>query len=136
MKKIVIDTNIAVSALLFRNSVPDRALRWASIHCIILLSEATWTELEKVLSRRKFNKYFSVEQRITALQNFKESAQIIKIISKIELCRDPKDNKFLELAADGQADYLITGDQDLLALNSFRKTEIITPAQFLDKNLN
>lgn len=133
MKKIVIDTNIAVSALLFKHSVPDQALRLATLHYIILLSEATWTELEKVLARRKFNKYFSVEQRITALQNFKESAQMIDVISKIELCRDPKDDKFLELVVDGQADYLITGDRDLLILNPFGKTAILTPSQFLEK---
>lgn len=132
MKKIVIDTNIAVSSFLFKNSVPDQALRWATLHGIILLSESTWNELEKVLSRRKFNKYFSLEKRITALHNFKDNAQMIDVSSQIELCRDPKDNKFLELAADGQADYLITGDQDLLVLHPFQKTQILTPAQFLE----
>ena len=58
---------------------------------------------------------------------------MIAVSSRIELCRDPKDNKFLELAADGQADYLITGDQDLLVLHPFQATQIFTPAQFLEQ---
>lgn len=134
MKKIIIDTNIVVSALLFRSSVPDQAVRLASSHGIVLFSESTLAELEKVLSRQKFNKYLSPEKRIVVLQNLQKISQVIEVFSKIELCRDPKDNKFLELALDGQADYLITGDQDLLTLNPFHKTEIITPAQFLNNN--
>ena len=58
-------------------------------------------------------------------------AEIIEIITKINLCRDPKDNKFLELAVNGKADYLISGDQDLLILNPFQEISILSPQVFI-----
>jgi len=55
---------------------------------------------------------------------------MIEIITKINLCRDPKDNKFLELAVNGKADYLISGDRDLLILNPFQEISILSPQAF------
>jgi putative PIN family toxin of toxin-antitoxin system len=127
---------IIVSALLFDNSIPQKALDLANHHSTILFSAVTITELETVLERRKFDKYVSLKIRQEFLSELISSGQIVEIQTQVVICRDPKDNKFLELAADGQADYLITGDRDLLTLGSFRKTEILTPAQFLGKNIN
>ena len=59
-----------------------------------------------------------------------KSVEMIEIITKINLCRDPKDNKFLELAIKGKADYLISGDQDLLILNPFQEISILSPQAF------
>jgi predicted nucleic acid-binding protein len=58
---------------------------------------------------------------------------LIKISEKITICRDPKDDKFLELAVNGQANFIITGDEDLLVLNPFRNIEIITVNEFLNR---
>ncbi len=55
---------------------------------------------------------------------------IIEVDEIITECRDPKDNKYLELAVSGRADYLITGDQDLLILNPWRNLKIITAPEF------
>lgn len=134
--KVIIDTNIIVSALLFDNSIPQKALDLANQQNIIVFSAATIAELETVLERRKFDKYASPKIRQAFLSELISSAQIVEIRTQVVICRDPKDNKFLELAVDGNANYLVTGDRDLLTLDSFRKTEILTPAQFLDKNLN
>jgi uncharacterized protein len=60
-----------------------------------------------------------------------QKSTLIKIQEKIEECRDPKDNKFLELAIDGKATEIVSGDQDLLILHPFRGIPIVTVSQFL-----
>ena len=131
--RFVIDTNVLISALLFKSSVPFRALELAEEQGIILYSEATLNELGQVLNRRKFDKYLSQEERQVFLIKFINSCQLVKITEVITICRDKKDNKFLELAVSGNADIMITGDLDLLVLNPFQCTEIITPDRFVDR---
>ena len=80
---------------------------------------------------KKFDPYITPEVRHSFLSVFINEARVIEIKEKIQACRDPKDNMILELAVSGQADYIITGDKDLLALNPFRKIQILTPAEFL-----
>ena len=112
--RIVFDTNVIVSALMFPRSVPRQAFNLAYSTGKILASTATTLELEEVLSRKKFEKYFSMEERIQFVARFFADAEIIEVKEKITACRDRKDDKFLELAVNGKADYIITGDQDLL----------------------
>jgi putative PIN family toxin of toxin-antitoxin system len=69
------------------------------------------------------------------LVSFLKTAEMVEITETIELSRDPKDNKLLELATCGNAQFLITGDQDLLVLSPFRGVEIITPRAFLEMEL-
>ncbi|MGI0480998.1 putative toxin-antitoxin system toxin component, PIN family [Geminocystis sp. CENA526] len=130
--RIVIDINIIVSALLFPNSKPDLALQKSLDIGDILISYSVWTELENVIVRPKFDRYISLEKRQKFLREFYQTVTIITNISEtITDCRDPKDNKYLELAFIGKAKYLITGDNDLLVLNPFRGIEIIKPEEFL-----
>jgi putative PIN family toxin of toxin-antitoxin system len=65
------------------------------------------------------------------LRGLMETAELVKITERIAACRDPKDDNFLELAVNGHADVLITGDSDLLAPNPFRGIPIISPADFV-----
>ena len=88
-------------------------------------------ELEEVLRRKKFEKYFSMEERVKFVARFFVDAEIIEIIEKITACRDRKDDKFLELAVNGNANYIITGDQDLLVLNPFQDIAIISVSDYL-----
>jgi hypothetical protein len=130
--RIVIDINIIVSALLFPNSKPDLALQKSLDIGDILISYSVWTELENVIVRPKFDRYISLEKRQKFLREFYQTVTIISNISEtITDCRDPKDNKYLELAFTGKAKYLITGDNDLLVLNPFRGIKIIKPEEFL-----
>jgi len=122
----VVDTNVIVSALLFKKSIPFQAVKIAE-KGIILHSESTLTELREVLNRRKFDKYLQIEERQKFLIKFVDTSQRILIQETISICRDAKDNKFLELAVNGDAKFIITGDQDLLILNPFRGIKIITP---------
>lgn len=129
--RIVFDTNVLVSALMFPRSVPRQAFNLAYSTGKILASTATTLELEEVLSRKKFEKYFSMEERIQFVARFFADAEIIEIKEKITACRDRKDDKFLELAVNGKADYIITGDQDLLVLHPFQNIVIISVSDYL-----
>lgn len=131
--RFVVDTNVLISALLFKNSVPFRAIEWVEKQGIILYSEATLNELEKVLNRKKFNKYVSLEERKVFLLKFISASELVSITEKIAVCRDEKDNKFLELAVSGDANVIVTGDFDLLVLNPFQGIEIVTPDIFIDR---
>jgi len=130
--RFVLDTNVLISALLFKTSVPFQAIELAEKQGIILYSEATLNELEQVLNRKKFNKYLSLEDRQVFLLKFISSSQLVSITENITVCRDEKDNKFLELAVSGNANVIVTGDLDLLILNPFQAVEILTPDMFID----
>lgn len=130
--KFVIDVNVFISALLFPKSKPYLAVEKAQDLGDILMSIEVWKELEEVTARPKFNRYLDVEDRLKFLLDLSNTVSlVININQRINECRDPKDNKYLELAVSGKADYIITGDQDLLVLNPFREIKIITVDQFL-----
>jgi putative PIN family toxin of toxin-antitoxin system len=132
MYRLIIDTNVIVSSLLFAYSVPRQAVNKALDHGKILISQPIVLELTKVLSRKKLNRYLLEEERIKFLADFLKDTEFVEITQNFDLCRDKKDNKFIDLTVCGNADYLITGDDDLLILKSFHSTSIITPRQFLD----
>lgn len=131
--RIVIDTNVFISALLIKKSVPFQVVDIAFKQGIILYSDATFTEFKKVLSRRKFDKYLTSEERNIFLFKFANESESVEIKEEINACRDAKDDKFLELAVNGNADLIVTGDTDLLDLNPFREIEIITPEVFVSR---
>ena len=131
MPNFVLDTNVIVSSLLFSHSIPRQALNKALDTGKILISQEIILELTQVLNRDKLNKYLLKEERLKFLADFLKDVQTITIYQKIDACRDKKDNKFLDLAICGQAQYIITGDQDLLILNPFSGIYIINPKQFL-----
>ena len=130
--RFVFDTSAVVSALLFEQSVPGRAFYSAVDSGKILLSRATAEELRDVLARKKFDRYVTQAGRDQFLELLLREGTVIEIGEEVRACRDPKDDKFLELAINGQATCLVTGDADLLTLHPFRGIPILTPAQFLD----
>jgi putative PIN family toxin of toxin-antitoxin system len=131
-KRVVLDTNALISRLLSRRSVPAQAVDLAITRHRILASEATLMELAEILSRAKFDPYLTIVERQDFLRQFDRIAERIEVLRTIRACRDPKDDKFLELAVEGAADIVVTGDGDLLALNPFQGIAIVTPAQFLE----
>ena len=88
-------------------------------------------ELREVLARSKFERYVKLSNRLAFLQVLQRRAEVVRVTSNLTICRDPKDDMLLALAVDGNADYLITGDQDLLVLHPFRSIRILSPADFL-----
>lgn len=133
--KIVLDTNVIFSALAFDKMVEqvfktvidnkDKFLAYRSLE--------TQAELEEKLKSKKFLKYrnFSVEQISEVLDYYCENSVLVTSLFTVSKSRDSKDNKFLELAKTVQADYLITGDKDLLVLKEFEGCKILKPSEFL-----
>jgi uncharacterized protein len=129
--RVVVDTNALISRLLLPRSIPGQAVRKAVADCQLLASDATIMELADVLGRPKFDPYITIRERQEFLRLFNRIAERIPITRVIQICRDPKDDKFLELAVNGAAQLIITGDADLLALHPFHGVEILTPARYL-----
>ena len=131
MQRIVVDTNALISRLLLPRSIPGKAVRKAVDAGQILISEVTLAELADVLGRLKFAPYVSIQDRQQFIRLLGRVAEMVPITHTIRACRDPNDDKFLELAVNGEAQLIVTGDKDLLVLNPFREIAIITPAQYL-----
>lgn len=129
--RFVFDTNVIVSAALLHGSVPRKAFDKAFSEGKILISVPTLLELAEVLSRDKLNKYLLEEERMLFLVALLRETDLIEVTEEITDCRDAKDNKFLELALSGKADFIVSGDDDLLILNPFRGIPILTPREFL-----
>jgi len=133
LARIVVDTNVLVSRLILPQSVPADAVRRAELEGRLLISEATMYEMADALSRRKFDRYVSRENRQDFIQRLGQIAEFVPIIRLVRECRDPKDDKFLEVALNGRADVIITGDADLLAMNAWRAISILSPAKYLKR---
>ena len=127
----VFDTNTLVSAVLFEHSTPGQALRRALARGRILLSSPTLAELAEVLQREKFERYVTAAEREAFLAALVERAFFVAPADEVRACRDPKDDKFLDLAVTGRAAYIISGDRDLLMLDPFRDIRILTAAEYL-----
>lgn len=118
--RFVIDANVIVSALLFKNSKPRQVFDKALDNGDILLSLPVLFELDRILSLEKFDKYLDKNERMAFLNYLVKKAEFKEISETIRECRDPKDDKYLELAVSGEAKVIISGDSDLLVLNPFR----------------
>ena len=130
--RIVIDTNVYVSRALRSSSVPGMAVNKAWLEATTLLSAATWAEVQAVLKRAKFAAYIRSGTLEPYLEKVQSIATFVPILTPIRACRDPRDDKFLEVAVNGRADAIVTGDQDLLVLNPFREIAILSPAGYLE----
>ncbi len=129
--RIVLDTNVLLSALLFHaGALSWLRLAWQSEAIHPLASHDTTTELIRVLSYPKFK--LSSDEREDLLGDYLPWCETVTVPNEIKLpdCRDPFDRPFLALALTAKADALITGDKDLLALSNLFAVPILTPATF------
>jgi uncharacterized protein len=137
MQKIILDTNIIVSALI-SNSIPSKILYELVLPQKVktCLSDEIFTEYVAVMNREKFARYgkFKANADIV-LSKLREISTFYKKERKIEVLRDLSDNKFLELAAVSSADYLITGNTLDFQLTEFEHTRIMTPRTYWDNFL-
>jgi hypothetical protein len=131
-KLFVFDTNSLISAALIPSSVSRLALKKADENGHLIFSKETLTELNEVLIRSKFDKYISLDERLEYIQRLEARGKIIETSSHFTDCRDVKDNKFLNLAYDGKALCIITGDLDLLVLNPFKNIPVLSTSNFLN----
>ncbi len=129
----VFDTNAVISAALLKQSITRRAFDKAIEEGQLLLSLETIDELNRVLRRDDFEKYVTDDERMEFLAVLLREAAFVEVTVHIGECRDPQDNKFLELAVSGHATCIISGDKDLLVLHPFHSIPIVTPRDFLDE---
>src|SRR6185312_3051544 len=129
----IFDTNTLLSALFDETSIPAAALKRARISGTLLTSEAIMLEYRMVFLRPKFDKYISLPTRIEFIENIIAQSFPVIITQEIKECRDSEDDKWLSLAVSAKSDCIISGDKDLLILNPFKGTPILTPAEFLNR---
>lgn len=130
-QRLVIDANVIVSSVLSAQGNARQAFDLAITTGIVLMSNDTFAELSEVLLRSKFDRYSNRAKRETFLDELLGLVEFVEITAQIDECRDPKDNKYLELAVSGEADLILTGDEDLLVLHPFRQIPIVRIQTFL-----
>ncbi len=129
--RVVIDTNVVLSALLFKSGkVSWLVPLWQFGRITPIVSKATASELIRVLKYPKFK--LTPDEQTAVLSAFLPYAEVSVARGTVSVpaCRDPGDDMFLVLAAQAHADYLVTGDADLLAVRGFKACPVITPEQF------
>ena len=130
--RLVIDTNLQISFLISdRERKLDNLLLFEKVK--ILFSLELIEELTRTSTYPKLKKYLSPNAVVEMLSNLESYIDLIEVKSTIQICRDPKDNFLLSLAVDGNADFLLTGDKDLLEIKKIEKTAIMTISNFLQK---
>jgi uncharacterized protein len=129
----VVDTNVLVSRLLAPRGVAAQAVDQALQTGVLLVSDATLEELAEVLARPRFDPYLSKQDRQRFFSLLSGVSRRIPINQRVQACRDPKDDKFLDVALCGLAQGIVTGDKDLLALNPFHGVPILAPTAFLTR---
>lgn len=134
-ERVVADTNTIVSGLLLPSSVPGRLLVNLVQRSVLIFSPATRDELLEVISREKFDRYVPAEARERAATILVRDGEIVTPRRFFRLCRDPKDDMFLDAAYAGKAACVISGDDDLIALREFEGIPIFTAKRYLSHTL-
>ena len=130
IKRIIIDTNLWISFLITNDfNKLDHFLN--SDKYLVVFSDELFDEFLEVVHRGKFVRYFNDLNIKILVEIINEKALFVKVFSIVNVCRDVKDNFLLSLAIDGDVDYLITGDNDLLILKHYKKTSILTINDFI-----
>jgi putative PIN family toxin of toxin-antitoxin system len=130
---VVLDASASISAALKAASIPERALlRTVSPPNRLLLSQAVEDEYRDVIFRTKFDRYVTREHRQRILDIVTIAAERIEPAEAVRECRDPKDDKYLALAAAGGADVIISSDvRHLLSMHPWRGIPILSPSGFV-----
>jgi uncharacterized protein len=133
--KLIIDTNLWVSFIISnKQSLLDPFLY--NEEARLLFSTELITEIQETIKKPRLKKYFKTNAIEEMLSTFEPFIDLIQVENIVTDCRDPKDNFLLALAKDGKADYLLTGDKDLLDLIKFGKTKIKTITAFINDTKN
>jgi putative PIN family toxin of toxin-antitoxin system len=130
--RVVVDTNTIISAFFFPESTPRKAFDVCRKNGTLIVSLETFEELVDVIHRPKFKKYplYAISEEF--IEAWADEIERVTINETIVACKDPKDNKFLEAAIAGNADFIISGDSDLLDMKFFRGIEILSATKFLE----
>ena len=130
--RILIDTNILISALFF-GGLPKRLLAELGEEFKICVNEKIVAEYNEQIDRKISNPKYKLNEDLR--EKFFRSLQSFEMKSDLKICRDPDDDKFLNCAIDAKAIYIVSGDNDLLTIKNFAGIEIVTAKEFYDKYL-
>lgn len=131
--KAVVDTNVWVSALLNSAGAPRQiAEQFEADLFVLVCSNDLIAELVNVLARPKFATRINKEQAERFVALIQRKAVLIQLTDVLQVSRDPKDDMFLACAVVSDSDYLVSGDSDLLDLQTHARTQIIRPVEFLN----
>jgi putative PIN family toxin of toxin-antitoxin system len=132
--RAVIDTGVLVSGLIRRQGTTGEVLRaLREGRFVIIYTTPILVEIVDVLGRDPFRSKYHIEpEDISTLVNLiRLRGELVAPKQAVTVCRDPKDNKFLEATLAGKVDALVSGDDDLLTLNPFENIPVLRPAEFL-----
>jgi len=131
VKRVVLDTNVLVSALLFRGELSKIVGLWQKGKIIPLISKETFSELRTVLGYPRFS--LTQEERDSIIENeILPYFEIVEVVKEVKgVCRDPEDDKFISCALSASADWIVSGDKDLFDLKQYKSTKIIKASDFL-----
>lgn len=130
---VIFDCNVLLSAFISRGSAARKCWEKSQKRDDIIASQKTFDEFNSVFLRPKFDRYLTLESRLEVILEVQVLVKLIHVTHSVSICRDPKDNMYLELALSGKADCIISNDEDLLVLNPFETVPIITPEEFLER---
>lgn len=130
--RVVLDTNLLISYLLTQGKTISKIIdHWESGDIFLLVSPAIVEEIAEVVQRPRLRKHMTIDPQVVMDLISSDALQTSGELTLSGVCRDPKDEKFLTCAVEGNADYIVTGDNDLLTLTQFREIPIIRPADFV-----
>jgi len=132
--RVAVDINVLISTIIKpENHIGMIVVRMRNGDYTLLYSSELINEFTEVVTRDKFWKKFQLtEETVNAfVGSILKYGQRVSVVTLVDICRDPDDNILLSLALDGKADYIVSGDKDLLDMVSFRNIPIVKPAEFL-----
>ena len=130
VRKVVLDTSVLISALLFKGELSKLAELWQRGKIIPVISRDTFQELRAVLAYPKFS-LSQEEINIIIGNEVLPHFEVVEVTKEIkDVCRDAADDKFISCALSASAGYIVSGDKDLCDLNRYKSVRIVTPADF------
>jgi putative PIN family toxin of toxin-antitoxin system len=129
-KKVIFDTNIWISYLISDKFIYlDELIESGIIKTVF--SDELLEEFIDVAKRKKFKKFFSEDDIRNVIEIISDYGIFFEVVSNIKICRDRKDDFLLNLAIDSKADYLVTGDSDILIIGQIGTTKILSVKEFI-----
>lgn len=132
-KRVVLDTSTLIGVMLKPQSLPAQVFYHVAKHHQMIASAETIGELVEVTQREKLDRFRKREERLTILAFYQSLVVIVPVTEVVTDCRDEKDNKFLSVAVSGQADMLVSSDEDLLVLDPYRGIPVLTARQYAEQ---
>ena len=131
--KILIDTNIIISGLFFRGLPKEFLIKMDFKKFQVCVNKEIITEYKEQIQKKILNPKYILNEEL--FEKFFKDLHNFEKVSDLKVCRDPKDDKFINCAIDAKAIYIVSGDNDLLTLKNFAGIEIVTAREFYDKYL-